>query len=141
MTQEELIYFSRQFANMFGIPVRLYDQKEKIYFYTPVNIEVDPIVLCEKEIQKKIEEISYYVYQDFWYYGIVSHGVYQFVAGPVSELKLADGELKKLGFLLEIQADNLELFISEIKALSGVHLDTLIQAIILYNFTVTAIPL
>ncbi|MDE6003958.1 MAG: hypothetical protein K2G88_01045, partial [Oscillospiraceae bacterium] len=64
MTREELIYFSRQFANMFGMPVRLYYQHEKIYFYTPVNIEIDPIVLSEKDIIKKNEEISYYVYQD-----------------------------------------------------------------------------
>ena len=136
MILKELVYFSRQFANMFGIPVRLYYQNQKIYFYTPVNIEIDPVILCEKEIVQKTEEISYYVYQDYWYYGIVSHGAYQFVTGPVSELKLSDSTIKKLGFLLEIPADNLALFISEIKALSGIHLDTLIQAIILYNFTV-----
>ena len=31
ITQEELMYLSRQFANMFAFPVRLYHNKDKIY--------------------------------------------------------------------------------------------------------------
>lgn len=134
--QEELMYLSRQFANMFAFPVRLYHKKDKIYFYSPVNITVDPIDLCLNKIFEKNDEVSYYVYESFWYYGIVNYHSYKFVAGPVSEVKVPDNDLKKLGFLLNIDKDDIFLFISEMKSLSGIHLDTIIQSVILYNFSV-----
>lgn len=136
MTQEELMYLSRQFANMFSFPVRLYHNTDKIYSYSPINITVDPIDLCINQIIEKNNEVCYYVYNSFWYYGIVNHNSYKFVAGPVSEVKISDNELKKLGFLLNVDKDDISIFVSEMKSLLGIHLDTLIQSIILYNFSV-----
>lgn len=133
---EELIYYSRQFANMFGLPVRIYENSKKIYSYSPINFITDPIILCEEEILKKTAEIAYHIYDDFFYYGIVNHKSYKFVVGPVSELTPSDHDLKRIAFLLNINESNPALFISEMKNLSGIHLDTLIQMIILYNFTV-----
>lgn len=134
--QNDLIYLSRQFANMFAFPVRLYKNKNKIYFYSPVNISVDPADLCINRIIEKNKEISYYVYDSFWYYGIVNYKSYKFVAGPVSEVKVSDADIKKFGFLLDIDKNDIPLFVSEMKSLFGIHLDTMIQSIILYNFSV-----
>ena len=46
LTKSQLCYFSRQFSNMFGLPVRLYRQQEKIYTYSPVQLAADPVTLC-----------------------------------------------------------------------------------------------
>lgn len=134
--ENDLVYLSRQFANMFALPVRLYNNMEKIYFYSPVNISVDPADLCINRIMERNDEVSYYVYDSFWYYGIVNYKSYKFVAGPVSEVKVPDNDIKKLGFLLDIDKNDMLLFVSEIKSLFGIHLDTMIQSIILYNFSV-----
>lgn len=136
ITREEHIYISRQFANMFGFPVRLYDKNELVFFHSTANLIADPVSLCFDEIIKRSEEISYYVYDNIFYYGIVNCGQYKFVTGPVSELQLSDYECNKIGFLLGIENSDIPLFISSMKSLSGIHLDTLIQAIILYNFSV-----
>lgn len=136
ISQNDLMYLSRQFANMFAFPVRLYNNMEKIYFYSPVNISVDPADLCINRIMERNDEVSYYVYDSFWYYGIVNYKSYKFVAGPVSEVKIADNDIKKLGFLLDIDKNDMLLFVSEMKSLFGIHLDTMIQSIILYNFSV-----
>lgn len=136
ISQRQLIYISRQFSNMFGIPVRLYLNYELIYSFFPVELSVDPVSLCEDGIFCQNDEIGYYIYSNLYYYGIVKHGYYQFVAGPVSEINLTDHELKKLGLVLDIGADDLDSFVSSMKSLSGIHLDTMLQAIILYNFTV-----
>ncbi|MCM1133906.1 MAG: hypothetical protein NC340_10605, partial [Ruminococcus flavefaciens] len=136
MNQEELIYISRQFANMFGFPVRLYNKNDLVFFYSTANLIADPVSLCLGEIFRKSEEVSYYIYDNAFYYGIVNCGEYRFVAGPVSELKLSDRELNRLGFLLDISGNDIPLFTTSMKSLSGVHLDTLIQSIILYNFSV-----
>lgn len=134
--ENDLVYLSRQFANMFALPVRLYNNMEKIYFYSPVNISVDPADLCINRIMERNDEVSYYVYDSFWYYGIVNYKSYKFVAEPVSEVRVPDNDIKKLGFLLDIDKNDMLLFVSEIKSLFGIHLDTMIQSIILYNFSV-----
>lgn len=134
--ENDLVYLSRQFANMFAFPVRLYNNMEKIYFYSPVNISVDPADLCINRIMERNDEVSYCVYDSFWYYGIVNYKSYKFVAGPVSEVRVPDNDIKKLGFLLDIDKNDMLLFVSEIKSLFGIHLDTMIQSIILYNFSV-----
>ncbi len=136
MKENDLVYLSRQFANMFAFPVRLYNNMEKIYFYSPVNISVDPADLCINRIMERNDEVSYYVYDSFWYYGIVNYKSYKFVAGPVSEVRVPDNDIKKLGFLLDIDKNDMLLFVSEMKSLFGIHLDTMIQSIILYNFSV-----
>lgn len=136
ITQEELIYISRQFANMFGFPVRLYNQNELIFFHSTANLIVDPVSLCFDEIIQNHEQISYYVYDSVFYYGIVNCGQYKFITGPVIEIKLSDHEFHKIGFMLGIENNDIPIFTSSIKSLSGIHLDTLIQAIILYNFSV-----
>lgn len=137
MTEEEWIYFSRQFANLFGIPVRLYHEKKEIYSYFMLNLSTDPLSLCVDKVLRKKEPISYYVYNNFFYYGIVNHETYQFIVGPVTELKVSEHELKKLGFSLHLQKEELPLFVSEMNSLSGMHLDTLLQSLILYSYTVS----
>lgn len=134
--QNELIYISRQFANMFGFPVRLYNENELVFFHSTANLITDPIVLCYNDICKKNEQISYYVYENSFYYGIVNCEQYKFITGPVSEIRLSDHEFSRLGFLLGVRNDDIPVFVSAMKSLSGIHLDTLIQAIILYNFSV-----
>ncbi|MGN1480509.1 helix-turn-helix domain-containing protein [Porcipelethomonas sp.] len=136
MTEEELIYLSRQFANMFGMPVRLYKNTEQIYYFSTVNLPADPVLLCLDNIMNEHHEVSYYVDDNFFYYGIVNHNNYKFVAGPVSELKKSESELKKLAFMLKLSGNEIPLFVSEMMSLSGIHLDSVIQSVILYNFSV-----
>lgn len=136
ITPEELIYISRQFANMFGFPVRLYDKNELVFFHSTANIIADPVSLCLDEIICKNEQISYYVYENAFYYGIVNCGQYKFITGPVTEIRLSDHDFNRLGFMLGIEKNDIPLFTSSMKSLSGIHLDTLIQAIIMYNFSV-----
>lgn len=93
MEEEKHIYISRQFANMFGFPVRLYNESELIFFHSTIDLIADPVILCLNEIKRKSEEVSYYVYNNIFYYGIVNCGQYKFVIGPVSELKLSDYEI------------------------------------------------
>ncbi len=136
MTQEELIYLSRQYANMFGIPVRLYKDNEQIYYFSTINITIDPISLCIDDILSESSEINYYIDSNYFYYGIVNFENYKFVSGPASEIKKSETELKKIALELNVPAADISVFISEMSSLSGIHLDTVIQSVIIYNFTV-----
>lgn len=135
-TESQLCYFSRQFSNMFGLPVRLYRQQEEIYTYSPVQLAADPVTLCIDALLQETAPLGYFSYHDMFYYGYVRHQSYCFVAGPVSELAISEHELKKLGGSLHLQPEQFSVFAAEMKTLSGMHPDTLLQAMILYNFTV-----
>ena len=136
MNQEQMIYLSRQFANMFGFPVRIYENGKKIYYHNTLNFTVDIADLCFNDLLQETKEINYYIYNDFLYFGIVNTLEYCFIAGPVSELNIPENELKKIAFKLSLKNTEIPVFLKEMKALSGIHLDMLIQALILYNFTV-----
>lgn len=136
MTENEMIYLSRQFANMFGTPVRLYKNHERIYCFSTLDFSADPIILCINKIMKINSEVGYYIDNNFLYYGIVNHNNYKFVCGPVSEIKKSKNELKKIAVSLNISDNDIPTFISQLTSLSGIHLDTVIQSVILYNFTV-----
>lgn len=136
LTQEELVYISRQFANMFGIPVRLYHKDENVFSHLPFAETADPIILCWKEIKEKNEEIDYYVYNDFLFYGIINYRDYKFVSGPVSEIKLPENEIKKFCFMMELSVSETAAFTTAINSLAGIHLDTMLQEMIIYNFSV-----
>lgn len=133
--EEELIYICRQFTNMFGFPVRLYKNQKQIYSYFTVNFTTDPISLCLDRIMKETADISYFVYRNLLFYGIVNYEEYKFAVGPVSELKLNKQQLRQFAFSLNIEQDDLAVFTSEMNSLSNVHLDTLIQLLILLNFS------
>ncbi|MGN0613870.1 MAG: helix-turn-helix domain-containing protein [Porcipelethomonas sp.] len=135
MDEKEMIYFSRQFANMFGMPVRIYRDRQEIYSFLAVNISVDPIELCIDQILEEESEIGYYIDENFMYYGIVNHEEYKFVTGPVYEIKKTERDLKKLALKLGVPESETAVFGSEMMSLSGFHLDTVIQSLILYNFT------
>ena len=136
LTEPQLCYFSRQFSNMFGLPVRLYRQQEEIYTYSPVQLAADPVTLCIDALLQETAPLGYFSYHDMFYYGYVRHQSYCFVAGPVSELAISEHELKKLGGSLHLEPEQFSVFAAEMKTLSGMHPDTLLQAMILYNFTV-----
>lgn len=136
LTKPQLCYFSRQFSNMFGLPVRLYQQQREIYTYSPVQLAADPVTLCIDALLQGTAPLGYFAYHDMFYYGYVRHQSYCFIAGPVSELAISEHELKKLGCSLHLQPEQIPAFAVEMKTLSGMHLDTLLQAMILYNFTV-----
>ena len=60
LTEPQLCYFSRQFSNMFGLPVRLYRQQEEIYTYSPVQLAADPVTLCIAVLLQETAPLGYF---------------------------------------------------------------------------------
>lgn len=134
--EEELIYLSRQFANMFGLPVRLYKNKQQIYFFSTIDFDVDPITLCADKVLAVEDRIGYYVHVDTFYYGIVNCRSYCFVTGPASEVRIPDAMLQKLVFMLGLGLEKEEIsdFRHCLDALTGIHLDTILQIAVIFNY-------
>ena len=136
ITEKELVYISRQFANMFGLSIRVYRDNEKIFYQSTVNFGADPADLCAAPILENVSDIGYHVYNDYFYYAFVRCGCFKTVIGPVSELEYSERETKKLGLALGLPVEAMRGFASEMHSFCGIHLDTLLQIVILYNFSV-----
>ena len=136
MTNEQIVYLCRQYVNMFGFPVRLYENGEKIYYQNTMNYSADIAEVCLEGVKPIDREVSYHVYDDLFYFGAVSFPPYRFVVGPVTELELPENELKKVAYKLGLGQGEAAVFATEMKAVSGIHLDSLLQSMILFNFNV-----
>ena len=135
-TEQELLYLTRQFANMFGLPVRLYHRKQQIYYFSTVDLGADPMKLCAEQILSLETSVGYFVHLNVFYYGVVNCRDYCFAIGPASEVGVSDGVIQQLASLLGMDKKTIPFFQSGVNALSGLHLDTVIQIAILFNYAV-----
>lgn len=135
INEEQLLYVSKQFANMFGINIRVYKNFEKIFFQSTVKHDSDPADLCVNEIFNDQSELGYYIYNNYFYYGFINYSHYTIVIGPTCELGYSENETNKIGNELGLPQDTIQSFATEMQSFCGIHLDTLIQIVILLNFT------
>ena len=136
MTKDKILYLCRQYLNMFGFPLRLYENGEKILYQNTMNFKADVADKCLENTNWSEDEVSYYIYNDLFYYGSVLFPPYRLVVGPVTEISYPEIELKKEGFKLGLSPSEAAVFAVEMKSVSCISLDTLLQSLILFNFTI-----
>lgn len=135
MNEEQLIYIAKQFANMFGINIRVYKETEKIFYQSTVKHDFDTVDLCIDDILKNRSELGYYIHRNYFYYGFINYESNTIVIGPTSELRYSQRVTNEILMELNLPTETLQSFSTEMQSFCGIHLDTLIQIIILMNFT------
>ena len=70
----DLIYLCKTIGNLSGIPIRIYHDKKKTFYYSLVDLPKDPIIIYENEIFNITDHIGYFATEHFYYYGIVNYG-------------------------------------------------------------------
>ena len=70
----DLIYLCKTIGNLSGIPIRIYHDKKKTFYYSLVDLPKDPIIIYENEIFNITDHIGYFATKHFYYYGIVNYG-------------------------------------------------------------------
>ena len=134
MNAKELNYLITQYYNMFSIPIRLCKNGSITFSKGPFLKNEDPVNFIINRILNYNCEIGYVTDTNSFYYGFVSSGEYKIIAGPVSELKKSEQEIRHIGFL--IGSKDVENLISEIQVLGGIHPDTLLQSLIFINYCI-----
>ena len=134
MNIEDVKYLASNIGNLSGIPVRLYKNREKIFYYSIINLPVDPILLHEERIFEAKEHVSYIMDSFFYYYGIISFGNYKLVVGPSRQISISDQEVKEFAFINKVNADYLEEFTNGMKAIINMPLASILQMLCITNF-------
>lgn len=129
-----LTYLTTNMANLYGIPVRIYEQKNLVFFYSPISFPHDPISLCLDEILSLTSSITYYTTSTFFYYGIINHDIYKIVIGPIRLIKPLDQELNQIALDLELSKPDAEVFKNSMKQLLPTSLNTVLITLCSLNF-------
>ena len=133
-TEETLRYICTMIGNLSGVPIRIYKNRDLIFSHSVVWLPVDPICLCEDEILDIRSHIGYYTAQFFYSYGIVNYEDYSIISGPTRLTSARVQELRELAFLAGVPSEETDAFVSDMRAVISLPLESLLQMLLSVNF-------
>ena len=133
MNCSNLQYLCGIIGGLCGIPTRLYRSSELVFLHSTVDLPADPITLHIDEIFKIQEHVGYFVTPDFFYYGVINHKNYKLVIGPARQV-YDDKTLTDLAFRLDVPSEQTKKFISSMKSVICMPLESILQVMIAMNF-------
>lgn len=134
MNTEDIRYLCTTIGNLAGIPIRIYKDNKQIFYYSVVNLPKDPILPYEDKILKIPVHIGYFITPRFHYYGIVNSGTHKIVLGPSRQWTANETDLTELAFECDVPKDETENYISSMKSLVALPLNSVLQTLCSMNF-------
>jgi hypothetical protein len=61
MENEDLIYLCTAIGNLSGIPIRIYKNDERIFYYALVDLPKDPMIVYQNDIWTVSSHVGYCV--------------------------------------------------------------------------------
>ncbi len=136
MKEDDLIYLCAMCANLSGIPVRLYSGEQLLYAVSMVSLPRDPIQLVKAEVTAIDRHVGFFVSERFYTYGVVACKKYRIIIGPSRQAPPQDQELHEMAFALDVPAEDLSDFLTGMKQISRLPLESLVQILCVLNFIV-----
>ncbi len=136
MKKDDLVYICAMTANLSGLPVRLCEGDRLLSHFSMTPLPRDPILLVRPEITAIDRHVGFYISKRFYVYGVVSSGNHRIVIGPTRQAPPQDQELREIAFELDVAQDDLSEFISGMKQITRLPLESLIQMLCFLNFVV-----
>ena len=134
MKKYDLQYICRVTGDLSGMPIRVYQEGNCLYYHSVVTLPVDPIVVYWDSIKQISSNVGYYVTEQFHYYGIVNSGNIKIVIGPSKQISEADQELRKLGFQADVASEDMEDFVQGMKSIICMPLESILQILCTINY-------
>lgn len=127
-------YICTVLGNLSGIPIRVFRGGELVFYHSLVKLPEDPMKVCARELMAIGESVGYYVTPDFYYFGVVNSGEIKLVAGPASQVGGGERELRELAFRADVPQERVGEFISAMRAIVPMPLESIIQMLCAVNF-------
>lgn len=134
MKQEDLVWLCDAIGNLAGIPIRLYQADKLVHEHAMVDLPKDPLCLCEEAVFAIREHVGYYVTPQFLYYGVVNAGETRIILGPSRQIDLQEQQLREIAFLADVDSDDVPAFITGLKQIVHMPLESIIQMLCTVNF-------
>lgn len=133
----DLTYLCTIIGNMTGVPIRIYKENKLAFYHSLVSLPKDPVMLHEHELLSLTNPICYFITPEFDYYGIAHIEESTIVIGPARLSAQSEQELRKKAFDLEISPDEIAEFLSSMKVIVHMPLESLLQILCTIYYTMT----
>lgn len=130
----DLNYLCGVVAGLSGIPVRVFDGERQVFYSSVAVLPRDPMNVCRSEIFSIGSNIGYYMTPQFMYYGVVRQDDTRVVMGPSRQVSVSDAELRSLAFLADVSPDDTEDFISGMKSIIPMPMESVMQTLCAINY-------
>lgn len=137
MNKSDLIYICETIGNLAGVPIRIYENGEQVFYHSIVKLPKDPICLCINKLLTQDDHISYHITPYFYFYGVVSADNVKIIIGPSRQIPCPDNVLKEIAFKCDVNADETDDFVSAMKVLIPMPYETILQMLCTVNFVLS----
>lgn len=133
----DLEYLCTVIGNMAGVPIRIYTDKKLTFYHSYVHLPKDPIALCVDKLLEITEPVGYYITSDFDYYGVSNHKNQSIIIGPARQSTPNEQYLRKLAFDLSVDPDDMQAFLSSMKVIIHMPLESILQILCTIHYVIT----
>lgn len=134
MKDLDLQYLCTTIGNLTGIPIRIFREKQLLFYHSLVTLPKDPVYVYLDEILSVKGHVGYYFTKHFNYYGIVSSGNIRIVLGPTRQVIGHDQELRELAFRADVPADDVDDFVNAMKEIVPMPLESILETLCTFNY-------
>lgn len=133
MERLDLPYLCTVIGNLAGIPIRLFQGREQVFYHSVVKLPRDPMLAYWEDIWSIQEHMGYFATRHFHYYGVVNSGERKIVLGPTRQVSGPDQELRELAFRADVRPEDVEDFVQGMKSIVRLPLDSVMQILCTIN--------
>ena len=138
MNQElDLEYLCTVIGNMAGVPIRIYENNELKFYHSLVYLPKDPASLWGSQLLAITEPVGYFITPEFDYYGISHHEFQTIIIGPARQSAPEEQYLRKLAFDLSVDPDETSTFLSSMKVIIHMPLESILQILCTIHYVIT----
>ena len=134
MENPDIKYLCKVIGNLSGIPIRIYENGKLSFYYCLVRLPADPVCAYSDGINAIKDNIGYYATAEHQYYGVVNSDKSKIIIGPSSQIAPDERALRELAFKADVPADDTADFISGMKAIVCMPLESILQILCTLNY-------
>ena len=133
----DLEYLCTVIGNMAGVPIRIYENNELKFYHSLVYLPKDPASLWGPQLLAITEPVGYFITPEFDYYGISHHEFQTIIIGPARQSAAEEQYLRKLAFDLSVDPDETSTFLSSMKVIIHMPLESILQILCTIHYVIT----
>ena len=134
MKKIDFDYICTVIGNLAGIPIRVFENSNQIFYHSLVRLPADPIKPYLCAVLKIKNHIGYFITPYFNYYGVVCSEPYKIIIGPTRQSAMNDQDIKALAFKCDVAPDDVDEFVSAMKSIVQMPLSSIVQMLCTINY-------
>lgn len=134
MENVDLKYICTITGNLTGIPIRIYEKEQLVFYHSIVDLPKDPICISLDEIFNITAHVGYHITPFFYFYGVINSADTKIVIGPSRQIKPPDNILKEIAFKCDVEKEDIEQFIYAMKSIIPMPYESIMQTLCTINY-------